>query len=287
MSDADSERALDSSPESKRHCYAWGARWFIIASVFAIVVRSTLNIGMHHTPWLKELGMYTVPFPLPAKSERSDLAHGVSASHHSLTARLADSGASVLRFFLPWPNDETAARLTSYREWLAYAAVWTHTRLEFLGRIIGVDERWTMYSPSVGTSRKVVRARLHYEDGIIREVRSLAEPDDLATFVRPPAQRRLQHDVNLTNIAALREAWALKLAKTYPRSAAGSRLLHVDLHWVRHPFAPPSVNSHEHSENEKNRSLTEPPVFRLEVAQDNRSPKTNPTPLAPEHWDGD
>lgn len=260
---------------------------FIIASLLAIVVRSTLNIGMHHTPWLKELGMHTVPYPLPAESERSDIAKGRSTSYHSLTERLADSGASLLRFFSPWPNADTAGRLKTYRDWFAYAAVWTHTRLEFLGRLTGVDERWTMYSPSVGTSRKVVRARLHYEDGSIRDVRSLAEPDDLATFVRPLSQRRLQHDVNLTNIAPLREAWAHRLAKTYPSNANGAPLLQVNLHWARHPFAPPTVNSEEYWQNENNRSLTDPPIFRLEVTANHRSPHPDPTSSIPEPWDGD
>lgn len=287
MSDADSEPARHSSPNSERRSYPWHVRAFIIASTLAIVVRSTLNIGMHHMPWLDELGMYTVPFPLPAASERSDIANGRSSSYRGSSERLADSAASVLRFLSPWPSHDTAARLVSYREWLAYAAVWTHTRLEFVGRLIGVDQRWTMYSPSVGTSRKVVRAKLHYEDGTTREVRSLAEPDQLATFVRPFAQRRLQHDVNLTNITALREVWALELAQTYPRNTVGSPLLHVDLHWIRHPFAPPTVNSREYWQAENNRDLTDPPIYRLDVAATNRSPEIDTPSSIPEHWDGD
>jgi hypothetical protein len=159
--------------------------------------------------------------------------------------------------------------------WLEYVAVWSHTRLEFLGRLIGVEERWTMYSPSVGTSRRVVRAILHFEDNSRLEVRSLAEPKDLTTFVRPFAQRRLQHDINIANLEDVRLGWARSLANNHRHNQHGSPLAAITLHTVKHHLAPPNVDSHEFWSIENLRTIAEPPFWRY-------NPVTGEGSLAPD-----
>lgn len=261
--------------------YSWPLRLFISASAIAIVARSAFNIGMHHMPWRAELEMHTVPLPLPAQTERLQIALGESPRYRSISERWLASAGSVFRFFQLWPSARTAAHLEHASDWLRYAAVWSHTRLEFLGRIVGVDERWTMYSPSVGTSRQVVRARLHFGDASTLEVRSLAEPSDLSGFWRSFDQRRLQHDVNLGNLEEVRLGWSRWLARSHSINAEGAPLLRIDLHFVKHPLAPPSEDARAFWRRENARPIVEPPFFRFDVATNTATPLQSP-----EHVEG-
>lgn len=263
--------------------YAWPLRLFIMASVIAIIARSAFNIGMHHMPWRTELEMHTVPLPLPSPTERMQIAAGESTRYRSIGDRWLASAGSVFRFFKPWPSPRTAAHLEHAGDWLRYAAVWSHTRLEFLGRIVGVDERWTMYSPSVGTSRKVVRARLHFSDNSTLEVRSLAEPSDLGDFWRPFDQRRLQHDVNLANLDELRLGWSRWLARSHSTNTEGAPLLRVDLHLVKHPLAPPNEDARAFWRRENTRSISTPPFFSFDVAANTTSSLPSPLDVEEAH----
>jgi hypothetical protein len=231
---------------------------------------------MHHMNWVDELAMFTMPYPLPAAAERAQLAgqgegtararsEGSSARYPSLSQRLSAAGASVIRFANPLPTTKTAQRLETSRAWLKYAAVWIHTRLEFVGRLIGVDERWTMFSPTVGTTRTVVRAVLSYADGTDVTVRSLVEPDDFTNFVRPFAQRRLQHDINLTQLEDVRSNWCRYLARTRPNSAFGSPLDSIGLYELRHALAPPGADAAQHWMEENARALPQAPSWRFDV----------------------
>jgi hypothetical protein len=263
--------------------YSWPLRLFIAASAIAIVARSVFNIGMHHMPWRADLEMHTVPLPLPSQTERLQIAAGESPRFRSIGGRWLASAGSVFRFFQLWPNARTAAHLEHASDWLRYAAVWGHTRLEFLGRIVGVDERWTMYSPSVGTSRKVVRARLHFGDGSTLEVRSLAEPSDLSGFWRSFDQRRLQHDVNLGNLEEVRLGWSRWLARSHSTNAEGAPLVRIDLHFVKHPLAPPDEDARTFWRRENTRSISEPPFFRFDVAANTASSLPRPLDVEDTH----
>lgn len=241
-------------------------RFFICCCVFGILVRSGLNTFMHHMDWVEELGMFTVPLPLPSSAERAELESQGSPRHASLKDRLWSSASSVLRFASPLPSAHTAGRLDTERQWLKYATTWLHTRLEFVGRLIGVDERWTMYSPSVGTERKVVRAVLSYADGSTLSVRSLAEPRDFTTFVRPFAQRRLQHDINLSQLNSVRSSWCRFLADTHARHASGSPLQSIALYELRHALPPPGAESEAHWRAEDARPLPAAPSWSWDMA---------------------
>lgn len=262
----------DSATPPARHSvpgrYRWATRLFITVSATSIVLRSAFNIGMHHMPWLEELEMYTVPLALPSRAERREIAEGHSSKYVSLGARLLATGASLVRFVQPLPAPRTASHLDNLTSWLHYVAVWGHTRLEFLGRLIGVEERWTMYSPSVGTSRGVVRGILHFRDGSRLEIRSLAEPADLTTFIRPFAQRRLQHDINISNLDEVRLGWARSLAKNNPHNEHGSPLTQIDLHMVQHDLAPPHVDRQEFWARENLRPVAELPFWRYDPVTD-------------------
>ncbi len=260
----DAGLATPPAPPSVGGPYRWTLRVFISVSVASIVLRSAFNVGMHHMPWLEELEMHTVPSALPSRTERAEIAAHRSAKYPSLGQRLLATSASVWRFAQPWPSTRTSSHLHDQASWLKYVAVWSHTRLEFLGRLIGVEERWTMYSPSVGTSRRVVRAVLHFEDHSRIEVRSLAEPEDLTTFVRPFAQRRLQHDINIANLDDVRLGWARSLASIHRQNQHGSPLAAIALHTVKHTLAPPNVDSLAFWSKENLQPIAGPPFWRYD-----------------------
>ncbi len=250
-----------------------------------IVVRSSLNIFMHHTDWLDELGMYTVPKPLPGAAERHDIVTASSVGGPSLGQRLAATGASVLRFANPLPTNKVAARLTDGRKWLEYALVWGHTRLEFLGRLVGVDERWTMFSPSVGTKRTALRAVLTYADGSVVSVRSKAEPDDFTHFVRPFAQRRLQHDLDLTQLEDVRLNWCRYLARTRAHNTANAPLQAIALYEIRHALPPPGVDPQHHWQAENARQLPSTPTYVYDLIAE-RIDAVSPQTVPREEHDG-
>jgi len=230
------------------------------------VVRSGLNTFMHHTTWRDDLDMYSVPLPLPGANEREAIAQRRDTRYESLSSRLLATGASVLRFANPLPPAKTRRRLTNAEAWLKYAIVWLHTRLEFGGRLIGVDQRWTMFSPTLGTTRTVIRSVLTYADGVQVSVRSRAEPDDLAAFIRPFAQRRLQHDLNLAQLDDVRLNWCRALARERSTNPTGARLQTIALYEVRYRLAAPDVDAKQHWANEQARPLPAAPSWLFDVS---------------------
>lgn len=263
---APDERRCDDEPVRTPVRLSLAVRVFIWCSAVTIVVRSGLNTFMHHTTWRDDLDMHTVPLPLPSAVEREAIAQGRSPRYESLPSRLLATGASVLRFANPLPPHKTRRHLTDAGHWLMYAAVWVHTRLEFTGRLIGVDERWTMFSPTVGTTRTIVRTVLSYSDGVEVSVRSRAEPDDLTGFVRPFAQRRLQHDLNLTQLEDVRLNWCRWLARVRPTSSNGAPLHTIALYEVRYRLPAPDVDPTLHWQNEQERALPSAASWLFDVS---------------------
>lgn len=255
-----------SNGETKPSAHSSWLRLFIAVSLTTMVLRSGLNTVMHHLDWSSELEMFTLPYPLPDARERADIRAGGSR-YATLTERTASSAASVLRFFAPSPSAKTAPHLTSATAWLKYGVVWVHTRLEFLGRLIGVDERWTMFSPSVGTRRVAVRAHLHFADGSMTEVRTRVEPDDFTDFVRPFAQRRLQLAINIAELDDVRTSWCQALIRAHPTNESGATLVVIDLHKVRHDLPPPDVDPVAHWSAENHRRAESAPFWRCDVTR--------------------
>src|SRR5690606_525076 len=140
------------------------------------------------------------------------------------------------------------------------------SRAEFLGRLIGVDERWTMYSPTVGKVRTVVRAVLRYEDGSTMEARARTEPRDLASYFRPFAQRRLQCDINLPNMEGVRLGWARYLTRNYSTNHPGAPLKSADTYTVSYNLPEPGAAYGKHWRSANGRRVTAAPFWRFDVA---------------------
>lgn len=266
--------------------YPWHIRLIIVASVFFIVVRSTFNIQMHKLHWADELSMFTLPFALPTAQERHEIETGKSKRYDDVWSRYSASFASVLRFANPVPPEKTLAKISSGADWLKYGLLWIHTRIEFLGRLVGVDERWTMYSPTVGKTRTVARAVLWYSDGSTMEARAKTEPRDLASFVRPFSQRRLQYDINLPAMTGVRLGWSRYLARNWPQNDKGAKLEKIDFYKVAYKLPDPGQDYTKHWRSGNARKVKGEPFWRYIVAtdkgvslekKDKDKPKAKPT----------
>src|SRR5690606_21838276 len=142
-----SEPSAGGDPASYPTRYPWHVTLFIVVSVFFIVSRSAFNVRMHKVEWATELSMYTLPYAFPTSKERQEIREGKSKRYPTLSKRFEASFESFLRFANPIPQEKTRKKLNSNLDLLKNATAWVHSRCEFLGRLIGDDERWTMYSP--------------------------------------------------------------------------------------------------------------------------------------------
>lgn len=248
--------------------YPWHIRLIIVASVFFIVVRSAFNIQMHKLHWADELSMFTLPYALPTEQERDEIAAGKSTRYENLASRFGATFSSLLRFANPVPPEKTTAKISGAVDWLKYGLVWVHSRIEFLGRLIGVDERWTMYSPTVGKTRTVARAVLWYSDGTTMEARAKTEPRDLANFVRPFSQRRLQFDINLPTMAGTRLGWSRYLARHWSKNENGATLEKIDFYKVAYKLPEPGQDYAKHWRSGNARKVKGEPFWRYIVATD-------------------
>lgn len=248
--------------------YPWHIRLIIVASVFFIVTRSAFNIQMHKLRWAEELSVFTLPFALPTEREREEIRAGKSKRYQDLSSRFGATMTSVLRFANPVPNERTLSKLEEPVDWLKYGLVWLHTRAEFLGRLIGVDERWTMYSPTVGKTRTVARAVMWYSDGTTMEARAKTEPRDLANFVRPFSQRRLQYDINLPSMTSVRLGWSRYLARHWPTNDNGAKLEKIDFYKVTYKLPEPGQDYAKHWRSGNARKVKGDPFWRYIVATD-------------------
>lgn len=248
--------------------YPWHIRVIIIASVFCIVSRSAFNIQMHKLRWADDLSVFTLPFALPTEQEREEIRAGKSKRYQDVSSRFAASFSSVLRFANPVPNEKTLSKIEQPTDWLKYALVYIHSRIEFLGRLIGVDERWTMYSPTVGKTRTVARAVMWYSDGTTMEARAKTEPHDLANFVRPFSQRRLQYDINLPTMTNVRLGWSRYLARHWPKNESGAQLEKIDFYKVTYKLPEPGQDYLKHWRSGNARKVKGEPFWRYIVATD-------------------
>ncbi len=248
--------------------YPWHIRLIIIASVFFIVVRSAFNVQMHKLHWADDLSMFTLPFAPPTAQERNEIVTGKVTRYEDVWSRYGASFSSVLRFANPVPAEKTLAKISTGVDWIKYGLVWVHSRIEFLGRLIGVDERWTMYSPTVGKTRSVARAVLWYSDGTTMEARAKTEPRDLASFVRPFSQRRLQYDINLPTMTGVRLGWSRYLARNWPENDTGATLEKIDFYKVAYKLPEPGQDYTKHWRSGNARKVKGEPFWRYIVASD-------------------
>jgi hypothetical protein len=239
MSEALANHSEGASPPAARPRFSWPMRLFLGFIVFDMVFHS-LAVLTPYRDWCKELDIETFPEELPTVKEMTDLADDPNNDHPSpATDRLMDSFDSAWTFFRPWPSSKTRRKLHTWNEGGKFVICWLTTRLGFLEQVVGFEQKWTMFSPSVGKGDTLVRARLVYADGSVRLVRTEADPQDLTHYSHWFKEKVLEYSTKLVEDNDARLGFCNLLANRYPLSDHGAELLRIYLIKVYIPYPDP------------------------------------------------
>jgi hypothetical protein len=211
-------------------------RIFLFALVFNLVFRP-LTVVFPCQEWRDELEVDHYPRRLPTQAELAEMADGSEVSQELW--RTADS---LWEYARPWPGSESRARLRSGTDWGAWALTWTASRFEFAENLVGFNQEWAMFSPTVASERRLTRARLTYADGTEREVRLRVDPVDLAHYSHWFMEKIQDHELHVRDRDSRIPDCAGHcnlLAHRYPTSASGASVETIHLFEVVYRFCPP------------------------------------------------
>jgi hypothetical protein len=217
--------------------FRWPMRVLLSVLVFDIVFRC-LSVLIPWSDWMDQLDMTDEPEPLPTRAELADPA---KAREIAMTA--ADS---VWDWFKPWPEKKTRKHLHSWADSAKFTACWLNSRLEWTERLVGVNEEWPMFSPSLATECYMYRARLVYADGSELIARGQNDPHDLTRYVRLTGHKTVAYDRKWGKKPKdwrKQHGYCHRLAHLYPHNEDGAPLKKVLLFRVRYDFPPPGVDA--------------------------------------------
>lgn len=221
--------------------FSWPMRLFLFCFVADMVVRSLLSLTNCDNTWAWEYDLPKYPLALPTPAELDEIA--AQEKSHPIFAqaeRLWQSVASVGPFLSPIPSAETAAKLKTPVDAGKYAITWTVTRLGFIGRLVGVDQDWPMFSPNVTMTDTLGRLRLVYADGSSEIHRHAADPEDLTCYCHWFEEKPLQVALKIHRDEEVRLGYCNWLVKNRPANDVGSPLVRIDLFTVSYAYPSPA-----------------------------------------------
>ena len=221
-------------------------RLFLAFFLFDMFARSLIQLTPADDTWADELEVKSTPLALPSREE---LRHCNDEQHpdgyDSAFARWAACFKSAARFFSPYPSQDTRDQIDSVADIGKYVLTWTTTRLGFIGRIVGVDQDWPMFSPNVGDDETVGRLRLIYADGIQREHRLLCDPEDLTSYSHWFQEKHLQTACKVHRDTDTRVGYCHMLSRREPENENGSPLVCIRVFKVHYEYPSPSDDAYE------------------------------------------
>lgn len=227
--------------------FGWGMRLFLTFLLFHMVFRG-FSVLYPWDDWADELDMRTMPRRLPTRAEWAELpSQATTETPCPRTEDVMRTLDSVWDFFKPWPEASARAKMHTWTDGGKWALAWTSSRLEFAENLVGFNEEWPMFSPSVATRKHVARARLVYADGDERTVRGLCDPEDLTNYTHWFEEKILDHELKVKEggegQARRNRGYCNLLAHRYPRNAYGVELKTIYLYMVRYNLAPPGADA--------------------------------------------
>jgi hypothetical protein len=209
-----------------------------------------------------QLDMRRRPRRLPTCEEQQKLlAEATDDNPAPLADEVTASLDSVWEFHKPWPSHDTRKAMQERAwerrliqadggppAWLGnwgdrgkFVLAWVGYRLEWQERLLGFDQSWRMFSPSVGKGDWIVRARLVYEDGSEVVVHSLADPEDLTRFRTPRfgSEKILQYSLKLEKHDTRRVGYCNLLSHRHATNEAGSPLVKILLVKIGYDYPSP------------------------------------------------
>jgi hypothetical protein len=229
--------------------FGWGMRLFLAVLLFDMIFRS-FSVMWPWGDWAKDLDMQTMPRRLPTRAELAELPLESSVDNPApLQEEVMLTLDSVWVYFKPWPEPQTRARLHTWNDSGRWALAWMTTRLEFIENVIGINEEWPMFSPSVGRRKWLARARLVYADGSEEIVRGKCDPEDLTNYSHWWEEKVLDHELKVREggESKARDSFGYcnLLSHRYSRNASGSELRRIYLYLVRYDLPPPGVDARQ------------------------------------------
>ncbi len=228
-------------------------RLFLGFLLFDTIFRSIAALTPYRE-WCKELNIRHYPYGLPDPEEREQLARKrADADHDLVTERVMQSFDSLWDYFKPWPEAQSRKKMYGPGDAGKFAYCWMTTRLGFCENLVFAPQRWTMFSPNVGSWDPVVRARLVYQDGTRESQRTIAEPSDLAHHDnwRFLSEKWLQVTTKLQSDDDSRRGYCNLLAHRHPRNEAGSPLVKIELIELRYDYPPPDEDARAFLDRQK------------------------------------
>jgi hypothetical protein len=223
--------------------FSWPKRLLISFLLFDMVYHS-LAVLAPYDDWLEDFKVPQFPKPLPTWAEINQLAATKLPNGRSLVAeRLAQSWATFGDYFNPCPSEQTRSRIDSAEDWGRYVLAWTTSRLDFLENLVGLPQRWTMFSPWVTDEWQVARLRLVFADGSIQEVRLHADPKDLTHYHHWFQEKVLCYELCLHTRGDARLGYYRYLARRHSVNAVGSPLVKIYTYFVTYHAPEPGMDA--------------------------------------------
>lgn len=227
--------------------FGWGMRVFLTLIVFDMVFRG-FSVLWPWGDWAEQLDMSLMPRRLPTRAEWAELPYQASEDNPDpRREELMLTLDSVWDYLKPWPERSARARIRTWTDGGKWGLTWMISRLEFAENLVGFNEEWPMFSPSVSRKKWVARARLVYADGSERTVRGKCDPEDLTNYAHWWEEKVLDHELKVKEGGEGRArdncGYCNLLAHRYPRNDAGSELKTIFLYPVRYDLAPPDADA--------------------------------------------
>lgn len=221
--------------------FSWPMRiflgFYLFYMVFSCLATSVVNV----LRWKADYKMETIPLALPSTQEIEDIRAGVHPDGWtSVEQRYQASFASLGRFFVPGMDPNLKQDLQSPIDYVKIPLLWLESRLLFTGELIGIGQRWMMFSNFV-TEYKLPRFELVYEDGSKKAHRSECDPpEDLLQPVYPFwfNEKLLRPCYDTLTHPETRLGYFNFLQHKYQVNEAGSRLAHISLYEATYYFLP-------------------------------------------------
>jgi hypothetical protein len=192
--------------------------------------------------WRDDYKLQSHPLALPTKAELQWIREGVHpGGYTSSSERYLDSFGSLATFFIPGTDPMLAESLQSDADYFRVPLLWMETRLLFIGEIIGIGQRWQMFSPDVATQYTFPRFRLVFEDGTSTILRSDCEPpEDLLQPVYPFwfNEKTLRPCYLVFSMPEARKGMMNHLHIKYRENEEESRLAFIEILAVTHYYLP-------------------------------------------------
>lgn len=223
-------------------------RLFLTVILVDIVYHSFSSLTPYRD-WLDDdWKLERYPKRLPTWDEIAELtANGEGAKNSpTLAERVFESLDSTWDYFKPWPPREIRGKLVTWEDHGMYLLAWTTSRLDFFENLIGVPQRWSMFSPNASKDVTVGRVRLLFADGTRRDVRLLADPEDLTRYSHWLQEKVLDCELKIAGRDGdSRYGYCNYMAHQYRRNAAGSPLTAVYIYKINYRYPNPDEDAYE------------------------------------------